>query len=61
MNTEKVRANEELKNLKNNHSIECNTYKTNLEECFKEIANLKSEVLLTTIYCQNVKLLFKIL
>lgn len=45
MNIERAKANEELDKLKNKYSLECNTYKTNLEECNKEIANLKSEVL----------------
>lgn len=46
MNIEKVKAKEELDNLKNKYSLEFNAYKTNLEECINEIENLKLEVFL---------------
>lgn len=42
------RAKQELELLESKYSFELATSKSNLEECSKEIKNLKSEVRLTT-------------
>lgn len=45
MSLEKIKAKQELEILENRYSYELNSYKINLEECTKEINNLRSEVI----------------